>query len=497
VTLFGTLTIGKQGLTAQQRAISVTSNNVANVNTPGYTRQRPVFEPVSPAYTGTGVPLGGGVEVIDAERVADAFLEAQLDRERYQLGLHQGLDAGLSRVEAIFDEVSGRGIGATLSAFFGALNDLAAHPHDPTVRASAVSTAQTLVDQIRDADRRLEQIQVDANQQIAQLADDVSQIARDIAELNRQIFSKEAGSPATASALRDQRAALLTQLAGKIDFTAVERDDGTTSVYVAGGFFLVDGDQAARLTVEAGAGANGNFFHVWQDLDGAVQGPITSRITGGALGAQLALRDDRIVDYRGRLDEFAFTLARRINTVHLAGAGLVDDVARRLFVDRTAAASAAGTDLSSVSGAAAALGIHAAIAADARHLAAGLPPGGGAPAAAGDNRSALALAAVEAAASATFQVGDPAAGPPTGSARTIGAAWDATLGALGTEIQAQRRLADQTDLMVAELEGRRAALSGVSLDEEVANLVRFERAYQANARVLDTANQLLEMLLSV
>ncbi len=496
MSLFGTLVIGRQGLIAQQRAISITSNNVANVNTPGYTRQRPVFEPVSPAYL-NGVPIGGGVDVVDAERIADAFLDAQLNRERQQFALHEGLDAGLTRVEAIFDEVSGNGIGATLSALFRALNDLSSHPEDPTVRASAVGAAQTLVDQIRDADRRLEQIQLDANQRVEQLSTDISQIGRDIAALNRQIFVKEAGGEATASALRDQRAALLSKLAGKIDVTSVERADGTASVYVAGGFFLVDGDQAAELTVDVGAGANGNFFHVWQSLDGALQGPITSRITAGELGAQLALRDDRIVDYRASLDEFAFTLARRINTVHLAGLGQVDATARRLFVDRNAAASAAGTDLASVGGAAAALGLHAAIAADARHLAAGYPPGGGAPADAGDNRNALDLAAVEAAASATFRVGDPAAGPASGSVRTIGAAWDATLGALGTEIEAKRRLAQQTDLIVADLQGRRDALSGVSLDEEIANLVRFERAYQANARVLDTANQLLELLLGM
>ncbi len=497
MSLFGTLEIGKQGLTAQQRAISITSNNIANVNTPGFTRQRPVMEPVSPAYQANGVPLGGGVEVVDADRVTDRFLEAQINRERYQLGLQQGLDAGLTRVEAIFDEVSGRGIGASLSAFFAAVNDLAGHPEDATVRASVVGAAQTLVDQIRDADRRLQQIQVDANARVEQIANDISQLARDIAELNREVALKEAGTTTTASALRDQRSALLADLASKIDLTTVERDDGTVSVYVAGGFFLVDGEEAASLTVAAGAGASANYFHVWQSLDGAVQGPITSRITGGELGAQLSLRDDRIVDYRESLDEFAFTLARRINTVHLAGAGLVDATARRLFVDRNAAATTAGTDLSSVSGAAAALGLHATIAADARYLAAGYPPGGGLPADTGDNRNALDLAAVESAASATFQAGDPAAGPASGSARTIGEAWDSTLGALGTEIQAKRRLAEQTDMLVAELQGRRDALSAVSLDEEVANLVRFERAYQANARVLETANQLLEILLSV
>ena len=502
MSIFGTLTIGKQGLLAQARAIQTSSNNIANVNTPGYTRQRPVFVPVAPSFARGGVSLGGGVELADIQRLTNAALDAQLQRERQELAFQERLDQGLARIETTLQELEETGITATLARFFADLNDLASNPSEASSRNQVIQSATSLADLIRDADRRLAQLQVDANQQLVQITNEINAVAADIAQINRQIQQQEVGGRATASSLRDEREQLLTELGKKIDFTSFERDDGQIGVFVAGGFLLVDQDFAARLTVSGDQSsqplADPSFFHIFQDADGSIAGPITSGITGGQLGATLELRDTRFQFYRNSLDELAFTLANRLNTQHLAGYGLEDDTQRRLFVDPTQPADPQGPDFTSVAGAASVIRVNADIVANIRHLAGGgTSLGVGLGAAASDNVNALALAGLQSSSTAFFRVGDPVAGPATGTQQTLGESMDSLAGTLGAEIQSTRRALVQEGLVVANLEEQRGAISGVSLDEEVTNLIRFERAYQASARVIEVANNLLEQLLSI
>ena len=502
MSIFGTLTIGKQGLLTQARAIQVTSSNITNVNTPGYTRQRPILVPIPPTASRGGVPFGGGVEIQDVQRIVDAALDAQIRYERQELAFDTAMSQGLARIEGVLQELEGTGIGAALTQLFASLNDLASNPGETTVRNQVIQAAITLTELIHDADRRLSQLQADANQQVAQLTTEINDITADIALVNRQIFTQEVGSGATASALRDRRDQLLIELGNRIDFTSFERDDGQVAVFVAGGFLLVDSDFAARLEVDVDQSdlqlSDPSFFNIFQNVDGSIAGPITNGITGGQLGAALTLRDSRAQFYRDSLDEFAFSLANRLNTQPLAGYGLEDDVQRRLFVDPTQPADPQGPDFAAVAGAASVIQVNADILANNRHLAAGATSlGVGLGAATGDNSNALALAALQTASSAFFQVGDPPAGPASGSQQTLGGYLDSLAGTLGAEIQSTQRAVLQVGLVVANLEEQRGAISGVSIDEEVTNLIRFERAYQASARVIQVANDLLEQLLSI
>jgi flagellar hook-associated protein 1 FlgK len=498
MSIFGTFTIGKQALVSHQRAVQVTSQNIANVNTEGYSRQRPVFESISPTPLPSGYPLGGGVALTRVERLADEFLDSQVRREGQELAYDAALGKGLSRLEAIFSELDGNGIDAAVTRLFSSFQDLADHPDDPTVRTAAVQAGASLTALLNDADRRLTQIAADENGKVEQLVTEVNQLASEIAEVNNRIFLLEAEEQSAAS-LRDRRGQLLEQLAEKIDFTSFERDDGTVSVFVGGGFFLVDAEASAELSVRTGTGPAGAFFDVYHDVDGSLAGPITNRISGGELGAVLDLRDDRVPFYRAQLDAFAYTLYDRVNDVHLAGRGLVDDQARRFFVDASGAQTTAGADFAAIPGAAGLIAVHQDLLADAGHLAAGTPSAGAA--LAGDNRNALELVAVETAAGPVYQitgaVPDVAAGAPSGPTRTLGDAYGALLGGLGAEIQASARREQQAELMRAELLERRGELSGVSLDEEVANLIRFEKGYQAAARIIATIDEMMEDLLAI
>jgi flagellar hook-associated protein 1 FlgK len=503
MSIFATLGLGKIGLLAQQRAIQVTSNNIANVNTPGYTRQRAIFQSVSPSFLPEGFPLGGGVDVSRVERIVDEALDAQLQQERSAQGFDTAREAGLTRVEGIFEELGDGGIGAAMTRFLNSFSDLAAHPGDSTARQTVIQSATTLVGLIQDADQRLARLQVDANQQIGQEVREVNDLAQGIASLNREIFAKEGGgNGAVASSLRDERSQLLEQLAEKIDFTSFERSDGQVAVFAGGGFLLVDSDQAAALEVRTGAPGNPSFFDVYQNLDGSINGPITTRIASGSIGAAIDLRDTTATSYRAQLDSLAYTLASRVTALHYptppaTAYGLVDDVQRRFFIDGSQPAVPEGADFSAVSGAAAGLALHPDLLANPRHIAAGRTSlGAGLGAAESDNENANALADLTVATSAFYQVGD-LPGTPSGSALTLGDYFDGVAGGLGAELLSTRRALKQEELIVAQLEERRGALSGVSLDEEVANLVRFERAYQASARIIQTADELLQRLLDL
>lgn len=496
MSIFSIFTISRQGLFANQRAISVTANNIANVNTPGYTRQRPIFESIASTSLPDGFPAGGGSQLSRVERVIDLAIEAQLHRERQGFAFDQAMESGLASIEGIFEELGGSGITTALSAFFAALNDLATNPSQLAARENVIQSGATLVSLIHDADRRLAQQQIDANLQIQRNVQEINTIALDIANLNERIFQDEIGDH-VASALRDRRANRLADLAEKIDFTSFERADGRVTVFVAGGFLLVDAATAATLettTVQPTPLPDPSFVNIFHNLDGSVAGPITGSISSSELGGNIELRDNRLAFYRAELDRFAFTLSERINNVHAAGSGLDDGSSRNFFIDPAIGGpNPPGDALATVAGAASAIQLNPAIVANSRHIAAGTAAGA---AAAGDNTNALALADVESAGLAFSNIGD-AAGAPTGNLVTLGDFFDSLSGRLGTEIQATRRGLEQGDLVISELENRRGAISGVSIDEEVTNLVRYQRAFQANARIISVVDELLQQLLQI
>ncbi len=503
MSISSTLNTAKLGLLAQSRAIQVASNNIANVNTPGYTRQRAIFEAVSPSFLPGGTPQGGGSTVGQVERVADAVLDAQILQEHQGLAYDTTLEAGLRRLESVFDELGGSGLSTALSNFFSAVNDLSSgDASNAVLREQVVQTGTAIADQIRDMDNRLHQLQIGQNAAISQQVTDINGIAIEIAELNRDIFKKEVGGNTVASSLRDTRQARMIELGKKVDFTSFERSDGQVSIFVGGGFLLVDGITAGSLsadTTQSSTLSDPSFSHIFQSLDGSLNGPITSRITSGEMGATLDLRDTQIVDYRQELDEFAYNLARRFNDVHDNGYGLNDNTQRIFFVDPTQTDLGGGPDFAAVAGAAAVIDVYATIQTDPQHVAAGLTSVGGAGANPGDNANAVALAALENSRTGVYLTGDAigAAVPSTNPTHTLGSVLSSLAGRLGSAVQGATRQVAQGDLTVSQLTELRESVSGVSIDEEVTQLIAYERAYQASARVIQIADGLLERLLSI
>lgn len=476
--LFGILDVASRGLAVTQSGVRVVSHNVANVDTPGYTRQRQLLAAGNPIESGNGA-IGTGVEQLGIERLADPLLLRQLaegDARSAALGLEA--DA-LARIEEVWNEQSGEGLAARLAGLFDAFDDLAsaATPGAPVEREGVRAAARMLLDAIHDADRTLRGLQLEADRGAVDTLGEIESLARQIADLNREIVRAESFAP--ANDLRDRRDGLVRELAKKVDVSSFEEPGGSLVVMVGRGLPLVDGVSARRLVAEPDPAHpfSPSFSRILFD-DGSALHDLTDELGEGELGGWLAVRDGLAADAIRELDVLAYNLAAQVNAVHGAGVGL-DGTVGGLFAAPAAVADAARS-----------LALAPAVAASPDAIAAGL---GSDP---GDNRNALALAALRFTPAALALPGDPP-GAPSGPSRTLLGHVAATVGRVGAESRSLAAARDDQARALEQLENRRDALSAVSLDEEMVQLIRLESAYQANARVVETLTRLLDSVLGM
>ncbi len=494
--LFDTLDTASRGLQVVQRGIATTGNNVANVNTPGYSRQRAVLRTTPPQRDPSG-NIGTGVEQVSVERIVDQFAQLRLVAETSRMGALDTTASAYRAVESIVNDQQIEGLGDDLSGFFDALDALAgsAEPGQPLERSQLLAAAQRLVDTIRRYDTQLRDLQRGADRAITSMLPGVNELTREIAELNREIAQTDAIAP--ANDLRDRRDEAILALAEKIDVQVLETGNGMVSVGLAGGLSLVEGGRAFELRAVVDP-ANPNpldptFSQVHLD-NGGVLTDVTARLLGGGeLGGQIEARDAIVTGALRDLDAFAYGLSESFNAVHRAGLGLVDGTANDFFLDLGAQPSV--DDSARNFGLAAA--VDPAQGGDPANIAAGSTPvaGGGGEAAAGDTTHVELLKDLRSQAVPAYLAGD-VPGTPTGSPRSLLAQVDAFVGEIGQRAQATERSLAQQELVLSGVRDRRDEVSGVNIDEEVTTLVQLQASFQANARVITTVNRLLDELLS-
>lgn len=459
--LFGVLSAGTSALLTQQRAINVTGNNIANVNTPGYSRQRLNLETNPPVYTAAGL-MSFGVHSNDIERIYDRFLGVQLNNENAALGRWQAQQGMLDRVEVVFDESGGYGLNQALSDFWNAWQDLGLNPSGTTERSMVAATSQGLADAIREKYGELEQIQKDIDTALASGVETVNRLVAQIADLNQKIASTESGGT-HANDFRDRRDLVLKQLSEIIDIKSYENSDGQVVVSAADGRPLVESGTTWSLQTQTNA--DGHTDILWPDIDGGAV-TITDRITGGKIGGWLQTRDTEIAGYQDQLDALADELRGRINAVHAAGYGL----------DGTT-----GTNLFGGSGGAADFQVNPDLLNDLDLIAASGTPGG----VPGNAGNALAV------------YGLRSAMTMNGGAATFDTAVNTLVSTVGYDVQTAKANSSHQAEMMTYLENYRESVSGVSLDEEMVNLVKFEAAYNAAAKMISMADDMLNTLMSV
>ncbi len=309
--LSSTLNIAKMGLSAQQYGLNVTGNNIANVNNEDYSLQN-----ADHTTTGTmsygGHLLGTGVDVEQVEQQVDQLLENRLTGETSTLAALEEAESYVTILEGYFDESSDSSLTSVLSEFWNAWHDLADNPIGSAERGLVYEQAQLLADRFNTIAEDLDSLAQDLTNEISSTVADVNTLAEEIARLNYEI--KKIESSGTANDLRDQRNALIDELAQLVNVDIIQEGDGDLIINVANGAPLVNGINAYSLSMDQGQ-------VMWQGSSG-YEMDITDDISGGKLCGWLDIRDQTIPKYRAEIDELASEMIWAINYQQSQGVGL-------------------------------------------------------------------------------------------------------------------------------------------------------------------------------
>lgn len=451
---FSTLEVLRRALASHQRALDVTGHNVANINTPGYTRQEVVLTSVPPpgSLSRFGAPLlaGAGVRVAALRQVRDAFLDRQLRQARQSAAEWQARADFWSQVEAVFPEPSDSGLAELLARFWNAWQEVSLNPESLAARTALVQQAQVLSDAIRQAAQRLDQLRGHLDAVATGHVERVNQIARELAGVNTQIARLEVGGQ-QALDLRDHREQLLTELEQLGDVTYTETESGELLVYLQGRELVGPGGRRAELEVLPAPDGT----HTFRWPDGT---PL--QVRRGALAAVLEARDAGVPALQAQLDGWAGNLVAEVNGLHTAGYDLQGNVGGLFFE---------GSDART-------LQVASALVQDPRKVAAASSwSGDGEP---GNGEVARQIATLR-------------------GHRTIDGAYRSLVTHVGIRSQEASRQVSYQELLADQVRLRREGTSGVSLDEEMTHMIRFQHAYDAAARMVRTVDEMLRTLLDM
>jgi len=457
-TLNGMMELSRRALSANQLALAVIGHNTANVNSPGFSRQRVQLSPSFPLQLMEGT-LGTGVNVVGIQQIHDNLLDRSLRQGYSDFSQWEAIDGSLQSLENIFgDTSSSTTLGDMLTEFWNSWQDLADDPENLTARSALRQNAQSLCSEFNRLHNQFAgQIQ-SHDQEIVVRVNEVNSLSSSIANLNAQIAQIES-SGGQANDLRDQRNNLLNDLSSLVNVQVTDQANGQINVYV-GGQVLVQGDLSLQIATRERS-IPGGVVHdlIWEDGGSSVM------LSQGQIAGLIEMRDDQIPELSASLDELANSLVQQVNSAHVTGYGLNGSSGNNFFdLDTTGAGnlSLSGEVLASLE----------VIAASAS----------GAP---GDNSIALSIAGLQ-----NQLVME------NGTA-TIGSYYANLVSEVGVVRQNASFRHTQEQAALQQLETQRESVSGVSLDEEMTNLIQYQQAYEAAARLVTTVSQMMDTVVNM
>lgn len=462
-TSFFGIEVGRRALQAQQRGLEVTGHNIANANTPGYSRQEVKFAAADP-YT---VPSGGrpaqpgqiGTGVMETQliRYRDSFLDRQFRNESASLGYWSTRQGVMDQVEKVFNEPTREGLRVTLDRFWESLQELTNRPDEFANRVTVIERATFLVDQLAHTDRQLEDLQGNLNATIVTKSGELNGLGRQVADLNRQIASALAVGD-NPNDLRDRRDTLIDQISRIADVRVAEGRSGNADLYIEGVAF-VQGETVDEIR----ANLVGSSIELrWTSIDAVAD------ITGGEIGALKGLVDDTLAGYRGELLSLGLGLRDALNTKHAEGYDLNDAPGLTLLV---------GADLQN-------LAVNPAIAADPSKIAAALKAAAGDPLSKGNGDNARRLANLR------YEK------LMEGGTATFNESFRSIVAQVGVDGQEAIRRSNNQQLLTESIDGQRLATSGVSLDEEMTKMIQYQQAFNAAARLITAVDEMLDTIIN-
>lgn len=460
--LFASLNASTQALMAQSRALEISGKNLANVNNSNYSRERVQFGSLGTVQTAQGAE-SMGITALSVEQTRDALLDQQVMRESSQSSYYttqqsayQRAQAGLGQSVSSTDATSGasstsdNGIGAAMDDFFNAFQSFAASPTDSGQRQVLLEKAQILSDRLQSTDASLAQVQTDLNTQINSDVSSTNNMLQQVADLNKQIVRLEANQPGSAVDLRDQRQSLLEQISAKLPIS-VSESGGQVQVTAKDG----SGNPVALVTGSTVVGP------VSFDGTSISAGSTALSLNAGSIQGALDARNGAVQTLRTQLNQLASQLVTSVNAAYNPSGSTGN-----FF---TAGGTAAAT-----------------FSVDSTVTAANLKASDGG--AAGDNAIALAVANL---ANKTFST--------SGGAQFNGTFtnfYASAVSNLGQSLAGVNSQVSNQSTIEQMVRSQRDAVSGVNLDEEMANLLQYQRAFQASSRVFNTIDTLLDQVVN-
>ncbi|MDO9224437.1 MAG: flagellar hook-associated protein FlgK [Pseudomonadota bacterium] len=544
----GILGIGVTGLNAAQAGIRTTEHNISNVNTAGYRRQEVDFSALRPSYAGSSGWIGNGVTLDSVRQRYSQFLDNEVLLDQSRLSRYESYSAYASQVDGLLGKTDSS-LMKPLNAFFDAANEVANDPVSGSARQVMLSAGKSLAGRVNLLEQSLRQLRDDSNREVENLTTRINNFAGKIAVVNESITRIEVGSNQPANDLRDQRDQLVGELNKLVNTTTIRDSDGSYNVFIGGGQALVMGNR--NYTLSAVTDPNNsdlkvpalNFGSTTLALD-------TSLLTGGELGGVLAQRADVLMPAMDGLNRIAVAIGAEVNRVHRGGlqadAATVGGDFFSSVVQQTDAGPSSRVDvgftgnplanenysvvynnatsdytvtrLSDASAVTVAAGVEVSLAGVAQgfNIAAGTP----APAAGATwqlnfknyaRGMSMQLTSGDQIAAASATAANPGPGDNSNALALAALRVDSTVLNNGTMATAYNNLVGNTAAYTSEAELSRSAyetltrqamdaqqaVSGVNLDEEAVNLIRYQQAYQAAARAISVANSLFDEVLAL
>lgn len=465
------MSVGQRAMMNSQAALHTVSHNIANKNTEGYSRQKTETFSNFP-YGSSKMRIGTGARAATIQRVNNPYLEKQLAGEKSQLGFLNGQSTALMRLEQVYNEQQVDGLNSSLGKFFNSFRELSTNPENMAKRIAVKESADLLTRDFNRVSEQLADIRKEANGQTQVLVNEINSVTSEIASLNMQIQKVEIGG-GFANDERDRRDVLLKQLGEAIDIKWAEGKDSTVTISTAENAILVVGNEARRLEAVPTAGrdnkAEGDFDIQYYHHEYAEPLTLTNRIAGGKLGGLLAVRDGDVAEFSRKMDMLAFEVGNRVNDLQRQGYNVYNQPGDDFFAH-----------IEEQQGAAERIKINAPVLGDVGRIVAGMDPNSP-----GDNRIANMVGDLQHSKSLLD------------GATSVDEYYNGMVAEMGLRAQKVNNLLETQEGVVRQLENLRESYSGVNIDEEIASMIEWQKQFDASARLIRTADEMLDTVINI
>jgi flagellar hook-associated protein 1 len=448
----------RDSLIAHQMAISVVGSNIANVNTPGYNRQRADLVSIG-AVNVSGLDAQIGVSVNQVSRIYDRYIDSQIIQQQQTTAYSDALLQNLQNIQIILDDTNGGGINETLNQFWASWEDLSNNPSGTLERNALLSRAESLTETLVSYKQSLDSVNTELSRSIVGIIPLINDKLQEIADINGLII-KEGTNKGDLNSILDKRTNALKELGAMVNIAYFDAGDGTINVSLANGQPLLQGTMAQTLSIVEN---NGKVDIYNSNSPGTV---VNDAITGGTLGAYLELQCSILPGYVDDLNNMTNTLAARVNALHNSGFDANGNIGLDFFRI---------TDTGNSSGS---IGINPIIAADINRIAASASVSG-------DSENATRIAAVR----DEFLMND--------NKETLSGFLASMVGEIGRQTADAKTNNEHQTAVMNYLSNQRDSISGVSIDEEMILLTKYQMGYTAAGKLCTMVDDMLNILMNI